>query len=98
MATQESLERRGFTQRHIYRHRAITRRDRLYDKCQREGCPEFFEVVNKRQKFCGNSCRQLAFQAARKPIVQIEVPREERLAKIEERLTRIEERLGMVRQ
>ena len=104
MATRESLERRGFTHKPTFEGKVqtIRRKDKFYDKCQCPDCPEFFEVTNQRQRFCGNACRQQAFKLARKPIIQIEVPDAGRLTRIEaaiagmqERLDRIEERLGI---
>jgi len=96
MTSSESLERRGFIQRPVIEgtvQKISRRRDKFFDKCQCAGCPEFFEVVNHRQKFCSDNCRQIAFQQAKQAIVQIEVPHladEDRFIKIEEKLAWIE--------
>jgi hypothetical protein len=95
MTTRESLERRGFTKRPTFEGKVqgVRKRDKFYDKCQCAGCPEFFEVVNHRQKFCSDNCRQIAFQQAKQPIVQIEVPHladEDRFIMIEEKLAWLE--------
>jgi hypothetical protein len=95
MTTQESLERRGFTQRPTFEGKAqgVRKKDKFYDKCQCPNCKEFFEVTNQRQKFCSNSCRQIAFQHAKQPIIQIEVPHladEDRFIRLEEKLAWIE--------